>query len=155
MKVSYLAGGYVGKVAFIDLTKKKVTVQPLNMAWARLYVGGKGVAARYLLEYLPPGVDPLSPENLLIVMTCPANGTLAPASPKYPVVTKSPLTGFWLDTHSGGAVGAELKYAGFDGIIVSGRADEPMYLYIDDGAVEFRSAKHLCCLLYTSPSPRD
>ena len=143
MKVSYLAGGYVGRVAFIDLTKKKVTVQPLDTAWARLYIGGKGVAARYLLEYLPPGVDPLSPENLLIVMTYPANGTLAPASPKYPVVTKSPLTGFWLDTHSGGAVGAELKYAGFDGIIISGRADEPTYLYIDDGAVEFRSAKHL------------
>jgi aldehyde:ferredoxin oxidoreductase len=138
-----LPGGYVGKVAFIDLTKRKVSVQPLNMEWARLYIGGKGVAARYLLEYLPPGVDPLSPENLFIVMTCPANGTFAPASPKYPVVTKSPLTGFWLDSHSGGAVGVELRYAGFDGIIVSGKAEEPTYIYIDDGTIEFRSAKHL------------
>jgi len=133
----------VGKVAFIDLTKRKYHVEPLNMEWARLYIGGKGVAARYLLEYLPPGVDPLSPENLFIVMTCPANGTMAPASPKYPVVTKSPLTGYWLDSHSGGAVGVELKYAGFDGIIISGKADEPVYIYIDDGSIEFRSAKHI------------
>jgi len=138
-----LPNGYVGKIAFIDLSKKKVSVQPLNMSWARLYLGGKGIGARYLLEYLPPNTDPLSPDNLFIVMTCPANGVGAPASPKYPIVTKSPLTGFWLDTHSGGAVGSELKYAGFDGIIIAGRADEPTYIYIDDGSIELRSAKHL------------
>lgn len=138
-----MPGGYVGRIAFIDLTKKKYHVEPLNMTWARLYIGGKGVAARYLLEYLPPGVDPLAPENLLIVMTCPANGVMAPASPKYPVVTKSPLTGYWLDSHSGGAVGVELKYAGFDGLIITGRAEEPTYIYIDDGTIEFRPAKHL------------
>jgi aldehyde:ferredoxin oxidoreductase len=138
-----MPGGYVGKVAFIDLAKKKYHTEPLNMTWARLYIGGKGVAARYLLEYLPPGIDPLSPDNLLIIMTCPANGTMAPASSKYPVVTKSPLTGFWLDTHSGGAVGTELKFAGFDGIIISGKAEKPTYLYIEDGKIEFRSAEHL------------
>jgi aldehyde:ferredoxin oxidoreductase len=138
-----MSGGYVGRIAFIDLAKKKYYVERLNMSWAKLYIGGKGVAARYLLEYLPPNVDPFSPDNLLIVMTCPANGTMAPASPKYPVVTKSPLTGFWLDTHSGGATGAELKYAGFDGIIISGKAEKPTYLYIEDRKIEFRSAEHL------------
>lgn len=138
-----MPGGYVGKIAFVDLTKQKYHVEPLNMTYARLYIGGKGIAARYLLDHLPKGVDPLSPDNLFIVMTCPANGTLAPASPKYPIVTKSPLTGYWLDTHSGGAVGVELKYAGFDGVIITGRAEKPTYLYIEDGKIEFKKAEHL------------
>ncbi|MEM2501558.1 MAG: aldehyde ferredoxin oxidoreductase family protein [Acidilobaceae archaeon] len=138
-----MPGGYVGRIAFIDLSKQKYHIEPLNMTYARLYIGGKGIAARYLLDYLPRGVDPLSPDNLLVVMTCPANGTAAPASPKYPIVTKSPLTGYWLDTHSGGAVGVELKYAGFDGVIISGKADKPLYLYIEDGKIEFRRANHL------------
>ncbi|MEM3961477.1 MAG: aldehyde ferredoxin oxidoreductase N-terminal domain-containing protein [Sulfolobales archaeon] len=88
-----MPGGYVGRIAFIDLSKEKYFIEPLNMSYARLYIGGKGIAARYMLDHMPKDVDPLSPDNLLIIMTCPANGTLAPASPKYPIVTKSPLTG--------------------------------------------------------------
>ena len=136
-------GGYMGRILIIDLSREKIHVEPLNMEYARKYIGGKGLAARYLLDYLKPGADPLSPDNVFIVMTCPTNGTLAPASGKYPVVTKSPLTGIWVDSHSGGPIGAELKYAGFDGLILLGKAKEPSYIYIDDGHVEIRSAKHM------------
>jgi len=136
-------GGYVGKVAFIDLTKEKTYTESLKMSYAKVYLGGKGVAARYLLDYINPGVDPLSPENIFMVWTCPANGTIAPASGKYPVVTKSPLTNIWLDSHSGGPVGSELKYAGFDGVIITGRSKEPSYIYIDDGFISVRRATNI------------
>lgn len=136
-------GGYVGKIAFIDLTKEKAYTESLNMSYAKAYIGGKGVAARYLLDYINPAVDPLSPENIFMVWTCPANGTIAPASGKYPVVTKSPLTNIWLDSHSGGPVGSELKYAGFDGIIITGRSKEPSYIYIDDGFISVRRATNI------------
>lgn len=134
---------YTGKLLFVDLTKGKHWVEPLNLAYARKYIGGKGLAARYLFDLLKPGTDPLSPDNVFIVMTCPLNGTLAPASAKYCVVTKSPLTNIWVDSHAGGYFGPELKYAGFDGIIITGRAKKPVYLYIEDGTVEIRDAEQL------------
>ncbi|MEM4968242.1 MAG: aldehyde ferredoxin oxidoreductase family protein [Nitrososphaerota archaeon] len=136
-------GGYAGKILIIDLNKEKILTQSLNMVYAKAYIGGKGLGARYMLDYIDPKVDPLSPDNLFMIFSCPANGTIAPASGKYPVITKSPLTGIWLDSHSGGPIGAELKYAGFDGVIITGRAKEPSYIYIDDQYVDIRKAKNL------------
>jgi aldehyde:ferredoxin oxidoreductase len=133
----------MGKLLFADLTLRKCKVEPLNFSYARKYIGGKGLAGRYLFDMLKPGMDPLSPENPLIIMTGPLTGTLAPAAAKYCVVTKSPLTGIWLDSHAGGYFGPELKYAGFDGLIILGRASSPVFIYIDDGKVEFRDASNL------------
>ncbi|MEM3641223.1 MAG: aldehyde ferredoxin oxidoreductase N-terminal domain-containing protein, partial [Candidatus Bathyarchaeia archaeon] len=109
---------YAGKLLFINLTLEKSWVKPLDLNYARKYIGGKGLAGRYLFDLLKPRIDPLSPENPLIIMTGPLTGTLAPAAAKYCVVTKSPLTGIWLDSHAGGYFGPELKFAGFDGLIV-------------------------------------
>ncbi len=132
---------YVGKLLSVDLTTGAQRSEPLNLDYARKFIGGKGLAARYLFDLLKPGTDPLSPENVFIIMTGPLTGTMAPASAKYCVVTKSPLTNIWLDTHAGGYFGPELKYAGLDGVIITGRAKEPVYLYIEDGTAQIRDAK--------------
>jgi aldehyde:ferredoxin oxidoreductase len=134
---------YAERILHVDLTTRKYTVEPLNLVYARKYIGGKGLAARYLFDLLKPGTDPLGPENVLIIMTGPLTGTLAPAAGKYCVVTKSPLTGIWLDSYAGGYFAPELKYAGFDGVVIFGRAAKPTYLFIDDGEVEFRDAEGL------------
>jgi aldehyde:ferredoxin oxidoreductase len=134
---------YMGKVLFVNLTSEKYKAEPLNLNYARKYIGGKGLAGRYFFDLFKPGTDPFSPENPLIVMTGPLTGTFAPAAAKYCVVTKSPLTGIWLDSHAGGYFGPELKFAGFDGMIILGRASRPLYIWIDDGKVEFRNAGHL------------
>lgn len=135
--------GYTGRILRVDLTKKKITDEPLKLEWARKYIGGKGLGARYLFDLLRPGTDPLSPDNPFIIMTGPLTGTLAPAAAKYCVVTKSPLTGIWLDSHAGGYFGPELKCAGRDGVIITGRAEEPAYLYIEDGVAKIKNAKRI------------
>lgn len=136
-------GGYKQRILRINLATKKFSFEPLNMEWARKYVGGKGLGARILYDELKPKADPLSPDNKIIVMTGPFQGTFFPGSSRCAMVTKSPLTGIWLDTYAGGDFGAELKYAGYDIAIIEGKADEPTYLWIDDENVEFRSAKKL------------
>lgn len=135
--------GYAGRILRVDLTKKKITDEPLNLEWARKYIGGKGLGARYLFDLLRPGTDPLGPNNPFIIMTGPLTGTLAPAAAKYCVVTKSPLTNIWLDSHAGGYFGPELKYAGLDGVIITGRAEEPVYVYIEDRVTKIKDAKEL------------
>lgn len=138
-----MQSSYMGKLLFVDLNLEKSWVKPLDFGYARKYIGGKGLAGRYLFDLLKPETDPLSPENPLIIMTGPLTGTIAPAAAKYCVVTKSPLTGIWLDSHAGGYFGPELKFAGFDGLIIHGRAKRPVLLYIDDGAVELKNAESL------------
>ena len=135
-----MPAAYNGRLLYVDLSKGKYRTEPLNFEYARKYVGGKGLGARYLFDLLKPGTDPLSPENVFIIMTGPLTGTLAPAAAKYCVVTKSPLTNIWLDSHAGGYFGPELKYAGLDGVIITGKAEKPVYLYVDDGTVEIRGA---------------
>jgi len=135
--------GYTGKVLNVDLSTQEVKEEPLNFEWARKFIGSKGLGARYLYERLKPGTDPLSPENLFMIWTGPLTGTIAPSSGKYCVVTKSPQTGLYLDSHAGGFFGVELKFAGYDGVIITGKAKEPVYLFIEDDRVEFHSAKEL------------
>jgi aldehyde:ferredoxin oxidoreductase len=138
-----MADGYTGKVLRVDLTSEKITTEPLNREWARLHIGGKGLGARYLFEELKPGVDPLSPDNILMIWTGPFVGTMVPVTSRYVVITKSPLTGTFLDSYAGGYFGPELKYAGFDGIIIKGKAKKPVYLWIKDGKAEIRDAKNI------------
>lgn len=135
--------GYVGKILRVNLGKKKVKVEPIPEGWIKKFIGGEGFAAKIIYDEVPKGVDPLSPENKLVIMTGPLTGTLAPCSGRYLVAFKSPLTGIWGVGHTGGHWGPELKFAGFDGIIVEGKADKPVYLWICDGEVEFRNATHI------------
>lgn len=137
-----MANGYMGKFLFIDLSKEEVKEIPLPNWMARQYIGGKGFGARILYDLLPAGTNPLAPENLLMFITGPLTGTIAP-SMRACVVTKSPLTGTFLDSYFGGHFGPEIKYAGYDGLIITGKAGCPVYLWINDGEVEIRSASHL------------
>ncbi len=138
-----MPGGYVGKILRVDLSSGKTSSEDLNLKWARLFIGGKGLGAKYLYEELKPRKDPLSPDNVFILMTGPLVGTTAPCAPKFAIYTKSPLTGTFLDSYMGGYLGAELKFAGFDGIIIKGKAEKPVYVWISDGEAEIRDAKHL------------
>jgi len=110
----------------------------------RAFVGGNGFAAKWLFDELKPGIDPLSPDNILIFATGPLTGTAFPCSGRWAAYAKSPLTtAIWGEAHSGGTWGPELKYAGFDAIIITGRAEKPVYIWIDDGQVEIRDATHI------------
>ena len=134
---------YMDKVLRINLTTGKSTTESLNKDWAREYLGGKGLSIKYLYEELKPGIDPLSADNKLILMTGPITGTLVPNSGKLAIASKSPATGTILDCSIGGHFAHELKFAGYDAVIIEGKADKPVYLYIEDDKVELRSAEEL------------
>jgi aldehyde:ferredoxin oxidoreductase len=133
-------GGYVGKILHINLTKKKYTTQPLPPELTYNYIGGYGIGGRILYDSVPPWVSAFDPDNLLIFSTGPVNGTPAPVAGRHTVVAKSPLTGFFGDANAGGFWGAELKAAGYDLLVISGRAEKPTYIFIRDGEVRFGDA---------------
>ena len=135
--------GYAGKILRVDLSRGKTVSEPLDREIARNYLGGTGYAAKLMWDELKPGTDPLSPDNLLIFTTGPLTGTLFPVSGSYDLVFKSPLTGIWGESRCGGFFGPRLKFAGYDLLVVSGRAEKPVYLWICDGEVELRDASHL------------
>ncbi len=131
------------KILRVDLTNGTCKSEPLNMEWAQLYLGQRGLASKYLVEEVDPRVDPLSPENKLIFATGPLTGTMASTGGRYSVVTKGPLTGAIACSNSGGYIGAEIKMAGWDMIICEGRSPKPVYLWIQDDKAELRDAAHL------------
>jgi aldehyde:ferredoxin oxidoreductase len=135
--------GWTGTVLRVNLTTGTITKEPLKEDWARDFVGGRGLGAKYLFEELDPQVDPLSPDNKLIFATGPLTGTNASCGARYMVVTKGPLTNAITTSNSGGHWGPELKCAGYDMIILEGRAPSPSYLWIYDDQVEIRDARHL------------
>jgi aldehyde:ferredoxin oxidoreductase len=135
--------GYMGKILRVDLTSGNITEESLKENDCKMFLGGSGLATKYLFDEVPGGTDPLGPENELIFMTGPLTGTESPSAGRYCVVTKSPLTGFWGEANSGGNWGVYLKISGFDGIIFKGISPKPVYLVIDDGKAELRDAKHL------------
>jgi aldehyde:ferredoxin oxidoreductase len=135
--------GYKGKLLRVDLTSGKISLEPMKEEWAEKYLGGAGIAARILYDELKPGIDPFSPENKTLIMTGPVNGTIIPTASRVGAYCKSPLTGSFFHGTAGGHFGAELKYAGYDGIIIEGKASVPVYLWIDDDLVELREASHL------------
>jgi len=134
---------YAGRILRVNLAEGKCAPEPINSTWVQQFVGGKGLAARYLYDLIPKSTDPFSPQNVVILMTGPLTGTIASTMSRVAVVTKSPLTNTFLDSYAGGYFPAELKFAGFDGVIVSGKAPKDVYLWIKDGAAELRDAKHL------------
>lgn len=134
---------WAGKILRVDLTAGTVKSEPLNMAWAKQYLGSRGLASKYLIEEIDPKVDPLAPENKLIWATGPLTGTMASTGGRYTVVTKGPLTGAIACSNSGGYWGAELKMAGWDMVIFEGKSAKPVYLAINDGEAELKDAAHL------------
>jgi aldehyde:ferredoxin oxidoreductase len=131
--------GYADRIAHVDLSTGEVVYQPLPEEWALKYIGGRGLGVRYVFEN-GPGVDPLSPDNILCFMNGPLTGTAANMSGRLAVVTKSPLTGTVTDSHQGGWSAARLRWAGFDGLVFKGRATKPVYAYVHDGMVEILDA---------------
>jgi len=131
------------KILRVNLTDRTCKTEPLNMQWAQDYLGQRGLATKYLVSEIDPKVDPLSPDNKLIWATGPLTGTMASTGGRYSVVTKGPLTGAIACSNSGGYFGAELKFAGWDMVIVEGRASSPVYLSIENDKVEIRDASHL------------
>jgi aldehyde:ferredoxin oxidoreductase len=134
---------WAGKILRVNLTAGTVTPEPLNMDWARAYLGSRGLGSKYLVEEVNPKVDPLSPENKIIWATGPLTGTMASTGGRYTVITKSPLTGAIACSNSGGYWGAELKMAGWDMVIFEGKSAKPVYLFVSDDVAELRDAGHL------------
>ncbi|MBT4888597.1 MAG: aldehyde ferredoxin oxidoreductase family protein [Rhodospirillales bacterium] len=124
----------------VNLTKGTCTNEPLNMDWADKYLGQRGLATKYLTEEIDPKVDPLSPDNKMIMTTGPLTGTCASTAGRYSVVTKGALTGAIACSNSGGFFGNEMKNAGYDMIIFEGRAEKPVYLYIENDDVQLIDA---------------
>ena len=135
--------GYAGKVLMVDLSTETIRTEPLDMGIAEKFIGGRGLGDAILYKQLKPGVDPLSPENILVLTTGALTGTGSPFSSRSWIVTKSPLTGTILMSNAGGFFGPELKYAGYDAVIIHGKSEKPVYLWVRDGEVELRDASHL------------
>ena len=135
--------GWQKKVLRVDLTKGSCEPEPLDMDWAAAYLGERGLATKYLWENMDPKADPMGPDNVLIFATGPLTGTMSSTSGRYAVITKGPLTGAIACSNSGGKFGAELKFAGYDLLIVQGVASEPVYLHIVDERVEIVPAGEL------------
>ena len=138
-----MAGGYIGKILFVDLSTGKITEETPDESLYRDFVGGYGVGARILYSRQRGGVDPLGPENTLGVMTGPLTGTPAQMGARYAVVSKSPLTGGWGDANCGSDFGPFLKFSGYDGIFFTGIAPKPVYLYIQNGKASLKDASGL------------
>ncbi|NCP40631.1 MAG: aldehyde ferredoxin oxidoreductase family protein, partial [Rhodoferax sp.] len=134
---------WAGKILRVNLTAGTVKSEPLNMDWARAYIGSRGLGTKYLVEEVDAKVDPLSPDNKIIWATGPLTGTMASTGGRYTVITKGPLTGAIACSNSGGYWGAELKMAGWDMVIFEGKSAKPVYLYINDDVAELRDAAHL------------
>ena len=136
-------GGYIGQLLRVNLTDGGIEKEPLKKEWARDFVGGVGLSARILYEEIPPNADPLGPDNVMTVMTGPLLGTIIPAASRACICAKSPYTKSFFHSIFGGFLGPEIKFAGYDGIIIKGQAEKPVYLWIDDDKVELRDAGHL------------
>ncbi|MEM2442259.1 MAG: aldehyde ferredoxin oxidoreductase family protein [Candidatus Bathyarchaeia archaeon] len=133
--------GYMGKVLRVNLSKKKATTEHLKDEVIRSLIGGRGFGAWFLWHELPANIDPLGPENKVIISVGPLAGTKALGVHRWMAQFKSPLTGTYFRSVGGGFFGAELKFAGYDAILIEGRSDEPIYLYIHDENIEFRNAE--------------
>ena len=131
------------KILRVNLSEGTCTPEALNMDWARKYIGQRGLATKYLVEEIDPKIDPLSPDNKMIFATGPLTGTGASTSARYSVITKGPLTGAIACSNSGGYFGNELKNAGWDMVIVEGKSDKPVYLYIHNEVAELRDASEI------------
>ena len=138
-----MAGGYLGKILWIDLDNGSISEERLSDDLYSRFIGGYGLAARLAYERQPGATDALGPDNILSFTCGPLGATAAPAASRFCVAAKSPLTATWGDASCGGFLGAELKKAGYDGVFVRGVAERPVYLCLADGEAELRDAAHL------------
>jgi aldehyde:ferredoxin oxidoreductase len=135
--------GWAGLILKVDLTRRKIVKQKLPKDLAKRFLGGAGINTKILYDLVQPKVSPYDPENALIYGASPLNGTLAPSSSRLTITSKGPYTMGFSDSNSGGHFAPELKFAGYDHIVFRGRANKPVYLWIDDEHVELRSANHM------------
>ena len=134
---------WANKVLRVNLNEGTCSSEPLNMEWAKEYIGQRGLATRYMVEEVDPTCDPLGSDNKLIFATGPLTGTMASTGGRYSVITKGPLTGAIACSNSGGYLGAELKLAGWDMVIFEGKSAEPVYLYVVNESAELLSASEV------------
>jgi len=135
--------GYAGSILHIDLTSKTIQIEHPSEDFYRSYMGGGAMGLYYILKAIPPKIDPLSPENILTFMCSVTTGAPVPGQSRISVNAKSPMSGAIGDSQAGGFFPAELKFAGFDGIVLRGKSSKPVYLWVHDGNAELRDASHL------------
>jgi len=136
-------GGYTGKILRIDLTNGTSKVTKLERDLAKNFLGGRGFNVKKMYDEIPPGTNPLGPENKIYFATGPLVGTSFPTASRFNISAKSPQTGILGDTNAGGHFASEMKYAGYDQIVLEGRSSKPVYVHVSDGDVELRDAAHL------------
>lgn len=142
MATKKIPGGYAGKILTVDLNQRKVKEEELSPDFLRRYLGGMGLGAKLLYDSVKPDIEAYHPENHLIFMTGPLTGTV-PCGCKIEVITKSPVTKAYGEANAGGHFGPRLKMAGYDGLIIKGKSEKPVYLSITEKGVEFMEAQHL------------
>ena len=135
--------GYMGRMLQIDLSARQVSEYPVTDEQRERYLGGKVLAARILADLITGPIDPFGPENVVVITTGPLTGTGAPMATRFNVSTISPLTGLLASSNCGGSFGLHLKKAGYDGLVITGRAEAPVWLEITEDGVRFHDASHL------------
>ncbi|MHA1480441.1 MAG: aldehyde ferredoxin oxidoreductase family protein [Candidatus Thorarchaeota archaeon] len=135
--------GFMGEILVVDLSDNTTNTIPIDEKIAKKFLGGSGYASRILYDLIDGTTDPLGPDNILMFMTGPLTGTLAPCTGRHVVCGKSPLTGFWGESHSGGHFGAFLKFSGYDGILIKGKAKTPVTIHVNDKTTSILDAQHL------------
>lgn len=135
--------GWTGTILRVNLSNEKITRESTDPNLAKAYIGARGLGTKFMYDEVDPNVDPLSPENKLIFAPGPFTGTYAPSAGRYNVVTKGPLNGTIAASNSGGTFGPELKFAGYDLLIIEGKSKKPVYIWIQDKLVEIRDASSL------------
>jgi aldehyde:ferredoxin oxidoreductase len=135
-----MADGYWGRILRVNLSTGKISVDAHDETFYRTYMGGKGIVAHYLLKEVPPGCDPLGPENVLVFAAGVLTGTSLPGAARNSAGAKSPLTGGYGEGEGGGHWGVKLRWAGYDGVVITGRAEKPVYLWVNNDTAELRDA---------------
>lgn len=135
--------GWAGKILKVDLSEHRIEIETTPLDWARKYIGGSGFGARVLYDEVGPDIDPLDPRAAVLIAQGPLSGTLVPGSGRYELTAKSPVTGIIGRSNGGGNFGPEMKWAGYDLILVRGKSKNPVYLWIEDERIELKDATHL------------
>src|SRR5262252_1243422 len=135
--------GYGGRVLFVDVSSGRTTIRPLGEETARALLGGNGLAARILLDAMAAGVDAFDPESAVVFAVGPVTDTTVPGNSRACVAAKSPLTGLFFDSTFGGRWPATMKRTGFDAIVITGRAPEPVYVKVTEAGAEIKPARGL------------
>ncbi|MEJ2167064.1 MAG: aldehyde ferredoxin oxidoreductase N-terminal domain-containing protein, partial [Desulfobacterales bacterium] len=135
--------GYTGKILHVDLTNRNIEIEEQDEAFYRSYLGGRGIGYHYLMKLVPPGTDALAAGNILVLATGVMTGSPLAASCRFAAVGKSPLTATAGESEAAGFFGPELKKAGFDAVVLKGRADTPVYLWVNDGSAEIKDAARI------------